>query len=274
MTETVQFGSKRVPLAAKQALVNDVFHSVARRYDLMNDLMSLGLHRAWKDALVTAVNPPKAAPFSVLDIAGGTGDIAFRLIEAGGAQTRVTVCDINAEMLEVGRERAAMLGGNAALIFAEGNAEALPFADRSFDAATIAFGIRNVPRIERALTEAFRVLKIGGKFVCLEFSSVDVPGLDRLYDFYSFNVIPALGGVVAGDAESYRYLVESIRRFPKAGAFAAMLGAVLLPPDYAIWSMMIYLLYFPLRGFHIQRMKQQRRTLEATLVGAIEAESE
>ena len=226
MTETVQFGSKRVPLAAKQALVNDVFHSVTRRYDLMNDLMSLGLHRAWKDALVTAVNPPKAAPFSVLDIAGGTGDIAFRLIEAGGAQTRVTVCDINAEMLEVGRERAAMLGGNAALIFAEGNAEALPFADRSFDAATIAFGIRNVPRIERALTEAFRVLKIGGKFVCLEFSSVDVPGLDRLYDFYSFNVIPALGGVVAGDAESYRYLVESIRRFPKAGAFAAMLGAV------------------------------------------------
>jgi len=226
MTETVQFGSKRVPLAAKQALVNDVFHSVARRYDLMNDLMSLGLHRAWKDALVTAVNPPKAAPFSVLDIAGGTGDIAYRLIEAGGAQTRVTVCDINAEMLEVGRERAAMLGGNAALIFAEGNAEALPFADRSFDAATIAFGIRNVPRIERALTEAFRVLKIGGKFVCLEFSSVDVPGLDRLYDFYSFNVIPALGGVVAGDAESYRYLVESIRRFPKAGAFAAMLGAV------------------------------------------------
>jgi demethylmenaquinone methyltransferase/2-methoxy-6-polyprenyl-1,4-benzoquinol methylase len=226
MTETVQFGSKRVPLAAKQALVNDVFHSVARRYDLMNDLMSLGLHRAWKDALVTAVNSPKAAPFSVLDIAGGTGDIAFRLIKAGGAQTRVTVCDINAEMLEVGRERAAMLGGNAALIFAEGNAEALPFADRSFDAATIAFGIRNVPRIERALAEAFRVLKIGGKFVCLEFSSVDVPGLDRLYDFYSFNVIPALGGVVAGDAESYRYLVESIRRFPKAGAFAAMLGAV------------------------------------------------
>jgi demethylmenaquinone methyltransferase / 2-methoxy-6-polyprenyl-1,4-benzoquinol methylase len=225
MTETAQFGSKRVPLAAKQALVNDVFHSVARRYDLMNDLMSLGLHRAWKDALVTAVNPPKAAPFSVLDIAGGTGDVAFRLVEAGGAQTRVTVCDINAEMLEVGRERAAISGGNAALIFAEGNAEALPFADRSFDAATIAFGIRNVPRIERALAEAFRVLKIGGKFVCLEFSSVDVPGLDRLYDFYSFNVIPALGGVVAGDAESYRYLVESIRRFPKPQAFATMLRA-------------------------------------------------
>jgi demethylmenaquinone methyltransferase/2-methoxy-6-polyprenyl-1,4-benzoquinol methylase len=225
MTETAQFGSKRVPLAAKQALVNDVFHSVARRYDLMNDLMSFGLHRAWKDALVTAVNPPRTAPFSVLDIAGGTGDIAFRIIAAGGAQTRVTVCDINAEMLEVGRERAAISGSNAVLIFAEGNAESLPFADRSFDAATIAFGIRNVPRIERALAEAFRVLKIGGKFVCLEFSSVDVPGLDRLYDFYSFNVIPTLGGLVAGDAESYRYLVESIRRFPKPQAFAAMLRA-------------------------------------------------
>jgi demethylmenaquinone methyltransferase/2-methoxy-6-polyprenyl-1,4-benzoquinol methylase len=225
MTESAQFGSKRVPLAAKQALVNDVFHSVARRYDLMNDLMSFGLHRAWKDALVTAVNPPRAATFSLLDIAGGTGDIAFRIIAAGGAQTRVTVCDINPDMLDVGRERASMYGGDAVVTFAEANAEALPFADRSFDAATIAFGIRNVPRIEQALAEAFRVLKIGGKFVCLEFSSVDVPALDRLYDFYSFNVIPALGRVVAGDAESYRYLVESIRRFPKPQGFAAMLRA-------------------------------------------------
>ena len=225
MTDTAQFGAKRVPLVAKQALVNDVFHSVARRYNLMNDLMSFGLHRAWKNALVTAVDPPRAAPFSVLDIAGGTGDVAFRLIEAGGAQTRVTVCDINRDMLEVGRERAAIYGGDTVVTFAEANAEALPFADRSFDAATIAFGIRNVPLIERALAEAFRVLKIGGKFVCLEFSSVDVPALDRLYDLYSFNVIPALGGVVAGDAESYRYLVESIRRFPKPQAFATMLRA-------------------------------------------------
>jgi demethylmenaquinone methyltransferase / 2-methoxy-6-polyprenyl-1,4-benzoquinol methylase len=225
MTKTAQFGSKRVPLAAKQALVNDVFHSVARRYDLMNDLMSFGLHRAWKDALVTAVNPPKQAPFSVLDIAGGTGDIAFRLIEAGGAQTHVTVCDINPDMLEIGRGRSSMFGADAMVTFAEANAEALPFADRSFDAATIAFGIRNVPRIESALAEAFRALKIGGKFVCLEFSSVDVPALDRLYDFYSCNVIPALGRMVAGDAESYRYLVESIRRFPRPEAFAAMLRA-------------------------------------------------
>ena len=228
MAETAHFGSRQVPLQAKQALVDDVFHSVARRYDLMNDLMSFGLHRAWKNALVTAVNPPKHLPpkhlpFSVIDIAGGTGDIAFRIIDAGGAQTRVTVCDINPDMLAVGRERAMLRGGEQMVTFAEANAEALPFAERSFDAATIAFGIRNVPRIERALAEAYRVLKIGGRFVCLEFSSVDVPALDRIYDFYSFNVIPALGRMVVDDAESYRYLVESIRRFPKPQAFAAML---------------------------------------------------
>jgi demethylmenaquinone methyltransferase / 2-methoxy-6-polyprenyl-1,4-benzoquinol methylase len=217
------FGARQVPLEDKQALVDDVFRSVARRYDLMNDLMSFGLHRAWKDALITALDPPKARPFALLDIAGGTGDIAFRAIAAGGEATRVTVCDISAEMLEAGRERAARNPRGDAITFVEGNAEALPFADRSFDAVTIAFGIRNVPRIDVALTEAFRVLKIGGKFLCLEFSAVDVPGLDRLYDFYSFNVIPALGRAVAGDAESYRYLVESIRRFPNAEAFAAMM---------------------------------------------------
>src|SRR5580658_4520326 len=230
------FGSRQVPLEDKQALVDDVFHSVAPRYDLMNDLMSLGLHRAWKDALVTALDPPRTRPFALLDIAGGTGDIAFRAVEAGGEFTRATVCDINPDMLAVGRERAeahspslpspASGGGlGRGITFTEGNAEALPFADRSFDAVTIAFGIRNVPRIDAALAEAFRVLKIGGKFLCLEFSTVDVPGLDRLYDFYSFNVIPTLGRAVTGDAESYRYLVESIRRFPRPEAFAAMLRA-------------------------------------------------
>jgi demethylmenaquinone methyltransferase/2-methoxy-6-polyprenyl-1,4-benzoquinol methylase len=212
-----------VPLAHKQALVDDVFHSVAHRYDLMNDLMSFGLHRAWKDALVTAVNPPKGRPFALLDIAGGTGDVALRALAAGGERTRATVCDINADMLAVGRERAAVRGLGAAVAFTEANAEALPFADRSFDAATIAFGIRNVPRIERALAEAFRVLKTGGHFLCLEFSTVDVPGLAGLYDFYSFNVIPALGRAVVGDADAYRYLVESIRRFPSPQAFAALL---------------------------------------------------
>jgi demethylmenaquinone methyltransferase/2-methoxy-6-polyprenyl-1,4-benzoquinol methylase len=189
----------------------------------MNDLMSFGLHRAWKDVLVTAIDPPKNRPFALLDIAGGTGDVAMRLIERGGEQTRASVCDINGDMLEVGRSRAAARGLAGSIVFAEGNAEALPFADKSFDAVTIAFGIRNVPRIERALAEAYRVLKIGGKFVCLEFSAVNVPGLDRLYDLYSFNVIPTLGRVVAGDAEPYRYLVESIRRFPPPRDFAAML---------------------------------------------------
>jgi len=196
---------------------------VAQRYDLMNDLMSFGLHRAWKDALVTAVNPPKSRPFALLDIAGGTGDVALRVIEAGGKDTRATVCDINPDMLSVGRGRAAARSHADAVTFTEANAEALPFKDRSFDAATIAFGIRNVPRIDRALAEAFRALKIGGRFLCLEFSAVNVPGLDTLYDAYSFNVIPELGRVVAGDAESYRYLVESIRRFPKPQPFADML---------------------------------------------------
>jgi demethylmenaquinone methyltransferase/2-methoxy-6-polyprenyl-1,4-benzoquinol methylase len=223
MTETTHFGSRQVPLDEKQDLVDGVFRSVAHRYDLMNDLMSLGLHRAWKDALVTAVNPPRTRPFSLLDIAGGTGDIALRVIAAGGPDTRATVSDINADMLDVGRARVESQALDDVVTFAEANAESLPFADRSFDAATIAFGIRNVPRIERALAEAFRVLKIGGRFFCLEFSAVDVPGLDRLYDLYSFNVIPTLGRMVTGDADSYRYLVESIRRFPKPQAFAAMM---------------------------------------------------
>jgi demethylmenaquinone methyltransferase/2-methoxy-6-polyprenyl-1,4-benzoquinol methylase len=223
--EDTHFGFREVPLADKQALVDDVFHSVAGRYDLMNDLMSVGLHRAWKDALVTAVNPPKNdRPFALLDVAGGTGDIAFRVTGAGEAGTRATVVDINREMLTVGRQRAEKSPGES-VTFTEGNAEALPFADRSFDAVTIAFGIRNVPRIEQALKEAHRVLRIGGRFLCLEFSSVDVPGLDALYDLYSFNIIPALGGAVTGDAEAYRYLVESIRRFPKPKVFAEMMGA-------------------------------------------------
>ena len=223
-TAETDFGNRRVPLEEKQTLVDDVFDSVARRYDLMNDLMSGGLHRAWKDALVTAVNPPKnQRAFTLLDLAGGTGDVALRVAEKAGAGTRITVADINTEMLAVGRERAAK--AHHAIEFIEANAEALPFPDRSFDAVTIAFGIRNVPRIETALGEIFRVLKTSGHFLCLEFSSVDIPGLDRLYDLYSFNVIPAIGRAVTGDAEAYRYLVESIRKFPKPAAFADMIRA-------------------------------------------------
>ena len=219
------FGFRRVDLDAKQAMVDGIFHNVARRYDLMNDLMSAGLHRVWKDVMVTALNPPKGErPFSVVDVAGGTGDVAFQIAESAGAGTRVTVCDINPDMLAVGRARGGKHGLDGIVSFVAGNAESLPFPDRSFDACTIAFGIRNVPRIDVALGEVFRVLRPGGRFLCLEFSSVDVPGLDALYDFYSFNVIPALGRAVAGDAEAYRYLVESIRRFPAPQAFADMIA--------------------------------------------------
>jgi demethylmenaquinone methyltransferase/2-methoxy-6-polyprenyl-1,4-benzoquinol methylase len=218
------FGFRRVPLGDKQAMVDGVFDSVAKRYDLMNDLMSGGLHRAWKDALVTAVNPPKnERAFALLDLAGGTGDVAFRVAEAAGSGTRITVADINAEMLAVGSKRAVELGVDDVVTFVEGNAEKLPLPDRSFDCVTIAFGIRNVPRIDAALAEAHRVLRIGGRFLCLEFSNVDVPGLDTAYDLYSFNVIPALGRAVTGDADAYRYLVESIRKFPRPAAFADMM---------------------------------------------------
>ena len=234
--EGTHFGFRQVPVEDKQALVDDVFHSVAGRYDLMNDLMSGGLHRAWKDALVTAINPPtKGRPgrledksdrgFALLDVAGGTGDVSFRTIKAGGYGTRATVADINAEMLSVGRERACAQGLDDAVTFVDANAEQLPFPDKSFDAVSIAFGIRNVPRIEVALSEMHRVLKIGGRFLCLEFSNVDVPGLDALYQLYSFNLVPAIGRAVVGDAEPYRYLVESIRRFPRPDAFADMMRA-------------------------------------------------
>ncbi|GIK79507.1 MAG: bifunctional demethylmenaquinone methyltransferase/2-methoxy-6-polyprenyl-1,4-benzoquinol methylase UbiE [Pseudorhodoplanes sp.] len=224
--QQTDFGFRQVPLVDKQTLVDDVFHKVARRYDLMNDLMSGGLHRAWKDHLVTALNPPRGErSFHLLDVAGGTGDIAMRVMEAGGPNTQVTVLDINADMLAVGRDRAAQRGLASGIEFTEGNAEALPFADRTFDAYTIAFGIRNVPRIDAALREACRVLRPGGHFLCLEFSSVDVPFLDRLYELYSFNAIPAIGQAVAGDAEAYRYLVESIQMFPKPERFSAMIRA-------------------------------------------------
>ncbi|MBZ9660108.1 bifunctional demethylmenaquinone methyltransferase/2-methoxy-6-polyprenyl-1,4-benzoquinol methylase UbiE [Mesorhizobium sp. ESP-6-4] len=217
------YGFRKVGEGEKQPLVNDVFHKVANRYDLMNDLMSAGLHRLWKDAMVAWLNPPKKAGWKVLDVAGGTGDIAFRIIEASQRQAHATVLDINGSMLAVGRDRAEKLGLAANTDFVEANAEELPFEDDSFDAYTIAFGIRNVPRIEVALDEAYRVLKRGGRFLCLEFSEVDMPLLDKAYEAWSFNAIPKIGKAVTGDGEPYSYLVESIRKFPNQQNFAAMI---------------------------------------------------
>jgi demethylmenaquinone methyltransferase/2-methoxy-6-polyprenyl-1,4-benzoquinol methylase len=222
--DSTHFGFRDVPLHEKQRMVDEVFHSVAGRYDLMNDLMSAGMHRAWKDALISKLRPPLGAQtFSVLDVAGGTGDIAFRIVEAGGSGVEVTVADINGDMLAVGRERAIKRGADHAVRFAEANAESLPFPGKHFDAVTIAFGIRNVPRIPVALKEMFRVLKTGGQFFCLEFSQVDLPGLDAIYDAYSFRAIPEIGRLVTGDRESYQYLVESIRKFPDRDAFATLI---------------------------------------------------
>ncbi len=223
--QDTHFGFERVPLGEKQERVNEVFHRVARRYDLMNDLMSAGLHRIWKEALVAMLRPPRQRAFRHLDVAGGTGDVAFRILEAGGPATHVTVLDVNGDMLAVGEQRAAKRRFAGQIDFVEANAEALPYDDDSFDAYTVAFGIRNVPRIDVALSEAYRVLRRGGRLLVLEFAPVDLPGLDRIYDAYSFHIIPQLGRMVTGDGEPYRYLVESIRQFPRPEAFEAMIGA-------------------------------------------------
>ncbi len=223
--ETLSFGFREVAEDEKQKLVNEVFSQVAARYDQMNDLMSAGLHRLWKDDFVAALHVPKSAPFHVLDVAGGTGDIAFRILARGGAQTRVSLADISFDMLAEGRRRAQAESDPARLDFTTANAEALPFPDNTFDAVTIAFGIRNVPHIDTGLREMFRVLKPGGRFQCLEFSQLAIPGLEQLYDAYSFTVIPAVGKEVTGDGGPYRYLVESIRRFPTQEAFLGMIRA-------------------------------------------------
>jgi demethylmenaquinone methyltransferase / 2-methoxy-6-polyprenyl-1,4-benzoquinol methylase len=222
--DTTHFGFETVKTADKQGKVNGVFHSVAAKYDVMNDVMSAGLHRLWKDALVAQLRPASNRDFRHLDVAGGTGDVAFRILEAAGRRAHVTVLDINGSMLEVGADRSAKRNLPGTIDFMEASAEALPYPDKTFDGYTIAFGIRNVPRIPLALTEAYRTLKTGGRFLCLEFAPVEMPVLDKIYDAYSFNLIPAFGKMITGDGESYRYLVESIRQFPKPDAFSSMIG--------------------------------------------------
>lgn len=217
------YGFTPVSEGEKQVLVNDVFHKVAKRYDIMNDVMSGGLHRVWKDAMVTALNPSKKPGWRFIDVAGGTGDVAFRIVEASDRQADGTVLDINGSMLGVGEERAQKRKIAENLTFVEANAEELPFEDKSFDAYTIAFGIRNVPDIDKALSEAYRVLKRGGRFLCLEFSEVQMPILDKVYEAWSFNGIPRMGKAIAGDGEPYQYLVESIRKFPRQPDFAEMI---------------------------------------------------
>jgi demethylmenaquinone methyltransferase/2-methoxy-6-polyprenyl-1,4-benzoquinol methylase len=225
LREHTHFGYRDVDVADRQGLVNDVFSKVAKRYDIMNDLMSGGLHRLWKDAFIDWLAPPRGARgFDVLDVAGGTGDVAFRILDASPS-ARVSVCDINADMLGEGAKRARDRPYGDRISFSVGNAEALPFPARQFDAYTIAFGIRNVTHIETALAEAYRVLKPGGRFMCLEFSSVTIPGLDAFYEAYSMTAIPAIGKVVTGDGAPYRYLVESIRKFPNQSMFARMIEA-------------------------------------------------
>lgn len=218
--DTASFGYRDVSPSEKPALVGAVFSAVADRYDIMNDLMSGGLHRLWKRQMVAAIRPDLRGP--VLDLAGGTGDIADKIIAAGKTVAPITVCDINPEMLRAGRERSWNKGQLGTHLWACGDAESLPFENSQFGACTIAFGIRNVTHIDQALADIRRVLKPGGQFLCLEFSPDVLPLLKPLYDRFSFQVIPQIGQMVTGNADAYRYLVESIRRFPESQTFKTM----------------------------------------------------
>ena len=218
---TTHFGFRDVAEGEKAGLVHGVFSSVASKYDVMNDVMSLRIHRLWKEAMIDWMAPRPG--LRLLDVAGGTGDISFRTLDRVKGDGHATICDMTAPMLVEGRKRAEAAELSHALDWVCGDAMKLPFPDKTFDVYTIAFGIRNVTRIPDALAEARRVLKPGGRFLCLEFSHVDPPMMQKAYDLYSFNVIPRMGKLIAGDSESYQYLVESIRQFPDQDAFAGMI---------------------------------------------------
>ncbi len=220
MSELVDFGYKKVASEAKAELVQGVFSSVAAKYDVMNDVMSFGLHRLWKDALINLVRP--TPQMQLLDVAGGTGDISFRFLKRGGGSA--VICDLTPDMMVEGRKRADEYGIFEKINFVAGNAEELPFADNSFDCITIAFGLRNVTNIPKALGEMVRVLKHGGRFFCLEFSQICLPFLSQIYDAYSFRVLPKMGKIIANDADSYQYLAESIRKFPPQDELLTMLN--------------------------------------------------
>ncbi|MCE2523145.1 MAG: bifunctional demethylmenaquinone methyltransferase/2-methoxy-6-polyprenyl-1,4-benzoquinol methylase UbiE [Rhodobacteraceae bacterium] len=220
--QDTHFGFRTIPKGEKADRVRDVFIGVSSRYDLMNDLMSGGMHRIWKNALVDWLMPQQDQ--RILDLAGGTGDIALRIVERQ-PNASLTVLDLTEEMLAMGRDRAARLRSSGDIAWITGSADALPFAADSFDACTVAFGIRNFPDIPESLAEMHRVLRPGGRLLILEFGHVEVSGLRRLYDRYSFSVLPRLGNLVLNDRESYQYLVESIRRFPRRKEFAGMIEA-------------------------------------------------
>ena len=221
--KTTHFGYQTVGEDQKSGLVQGVFTRVASKYDVMNDLMSMGVHRVWKDAMMDWLAPRPGQ--RLLDVAGGTGDVSFRFLKRAGDGAHATVLDLTESMLIEGQKRAEAENMAHALDWLVGDAMALPFADNSFDVYTISFGIRNVTRIEDALSEAYRVLRPGGRLMVLEFSQLPVDGLQKLYDLYSFNVIPVMGQIVANDRDSYQYLVESIRRFPDQDRFADMIRA-------------------------------------------------
>ena len=218
---TTHFGFQTVDEDQKAGMVHEVFTNVASKYDVMNDVMSMGIHRVWKDAMMDWLAPRPGQ--RLLDVAGGTGDVAFRFLDRAGEGAQATVCDMTAPMLEEGRKRAEAAQLSERLDWVVGDAMALPFSDNSFDVYTISFGIRNVVRIPDALSEAYRVLRPGGRLMVLEFSQLPNAAMQKAYDLYSFNVIPVMGKLIANDRESYQYLVESIRKFPDQEAFAALI---------------------------------------------------